>query len=112
MDFCFSFYSFLSFNLKIKTAMKTFQEYDQENPHLWELYQMIALNLIKQGFRRIGSKRICEEIRWHHKVSTNEPYKIGNNYTAYYARKFAERYPEHSGLFKFKNLPKNFFISQ
>jgi len=89
---------------KILKPMKTFQEYDQENPHLWELYKLIAFEFINYGYRKIGSKRICEQIRWHHKVKTNEPYKIGNNYTAYYARKFVNHFPEYAGLFNFKPL--------
>lgn len=89
---------------KIFKPMKTFQEYDQENPHLWELYKMIAFEFINYGYIKIGSKRICEQIRWHHKVKTNEPYKISNTYTAYYARKFVNEFPQFAGLFNFKSL--------
>jgi len=86
--------------------MKTFQEYDQQNPHIWELYKAIANDLIRRGMRKLGSKRIVEEIRWHHSVKTNEPYKVGNNYTAMYARKFANEFPQFSNMFNFRPLRK------
>jgi len=86
--------------------MKSFQEYDQANPHIWELYKAIAIDLINRGMRKLGSKRIVEEIRWHHSVRTNEPYKVSNNYTAMYARKFSNEFPQFGHMFDFKPLRK------
>jgi len=86
--------------------MKSFQEYDQANPHIWELYKAIAIDLIQRGMRKLGSKRIVEEIRWHHSVRTNEPYKVSNNFTAMYARKFANEFPQFGHMFDFKPLRK------
>jgi hypothetical protein len=84
--------------------MKTFQQYDQDNPHIWELYKAIAIDLIQRGMRKLGSKRIVEEIRWHHSVRTNEPYKVSNNFTAMYARKFVNEFPQYGHMFDFKPL--------
>jgi hypothetical protein len=92
--------------------MKTFQQYNQDHPEVYELYKSIAFGLIKSGATRLGSKRIIEEIRWHHWVKTNEPIKVGNNYTAYYARQFALDFPQFARMFDFKPLRSNVKIAQ
>lgn len=86
--------------------MKTFQEYDNDNPHIWELYKGYAFELIKSGRKKIGSKYIFELIRWHTPFSSNEPYKVCNNFTPYYARKFVLQYPQYGSLFSLKPLRK------
>jgi len=87
--------------------MKSFSQYDSEHPEIYELYKQIAFGLIKRGATKLGSKRIIEEIRWHHFVKTNEPIKVGNNYTCWYARKFALDYPQFARMFEFKALRKD-----
>jgi len=84
--------------------MKSFSNYDSEHPEIWELYKAIAFELIQSGRRKIGSKLIFEIIRWHHFVKSNEPFKVSNNYTAHYARKFVNHFPQYAGLFNFKPL--------
>ena len=37
-------------------------------------------------------------------VKTNEYFKVSNNYTAYYARKFVNDHPQFAGIFNFKPL--------
>lgn len=84
--------------------MKTFQQYDQEHPEIYAVYKNVAEEFIKKGAIKIGSKRIIEEIRWHKLVKTNEYFKVSNNYTAYYARKFVNDHPHYAGIFNFKPL--------
>lgn len=84
--------------------MKTFQQYDQEHPEIYEVYKNVAEEFIKKGAIKMGSKRIIEEIRWHKLVKTNEFFKVSNNYTAYYARKFVNDHPHYAGIFNFKPL--------
>ena len=84
--------------------MKTFQQYDQEHPEIYAVYKNVAEEFIKKGIIKMGSKRIVEEIRWHKRIKTNEYFKISNNYTAYYARKFANDHPQYAGFFNFKPL--------
>lgn len=84
--------------------MKTFQQYDQEHPEIYAVYKNVAEEFIKKGAIKMGSKRIIEEIRWHKLVKTNEFFKVSNNYTAYYARKFVNDHPQYAGFFNFKPL--------
>lgn len=85
--------------------MKTFQQYDQENPHIWELYKSLAIKLAKEGRRQIGSKYIFEQMRYDYNfTSNNDPFKVNNNFAPLYSRKFVLNYPEYGSLFKFKQL--------
>ncbi len=85
--------------------MVTFQQYHQSNPHLYELYKMIAIKLIRQGRRKIGSKYIFEHMRYDFTFrSENDPFKINNNFAPMYARKFILENPQYGHLFNFKPL--------
>jgi len=81
----------------------TFADYDEAHPEVWSAFERIALDLIATGIRRYGAKAIFEVIRYYHTVNTNEnDFKVNNNFTADYARKFAEEHPEHKDFFSFR----------
>ncbi len=85
--------------------MKTFQQYDQENKHIYELYKMIAIRLAKEGRKNIGSRSIFEQMRYDYSFkSNNDPFKVNNNFSPHYARKFVLEHPQYGNLFKFKPL--------
>lgn len=85
--------------------MMTFQQYDQKNKHVYELYKAIALELAHQGRRCIGSKQIFEIMRYDYQfLSNGDQYKVNNNYAAMYARKFVLEHPQFGNLFRFKQL--------
>lgn len=86
--------------------MKTFQQYDQENPHIWELYKAYAFKIIQSGRKHIGSKCIFELIRMEENFASTGNYKICNNFTPYYARKFVLNYPQFGSYFTLKPLRK------
>jgi hypothetical protein len=82
-----------------------FNNFNNENPRVYELYKKYALALIQRGHKRIGSKMIIERIRYETKLlTTDKDYKINNNYTAHYARLFTRDFPQHVDKFCFKNL--------
>lgn len=79
---------------------KPFELYDRENPQIWLKFESIALNLIHRGVRRYGSKAIFEIIRYQTIVGADrDDYKINNNYTAAYARKWQQEYPQYREFF-------------
>jgi hypothetical protein len=85
--------------------MKTFQQYDQENKHIYELYKAIAINLAKEGRKHLGSQYIFEQIRYDYRFkSVNDPFKVNNNFAPHYSRKFVLEHPQYGYLFKFKQL--------
>lgn len=83
--------------------MKTFEEYDKENPNIWILFKRTALNAIEKGFKNYSSKGIFEVIRWHRGGNIKEDgFKLNNNYTCDYARKFILEFPEHKDFFRIR----------
>jgi hypothetical protein len=76
-------------------------KYDIENPAVWQEFVTLALKLIGRGIRHYGAKAIMEVVRYHRTVESSDPtFKIDNNYTSYYARKFAQRYPQYADFFE------------
>lgn len=71
---------------------------------VYEAFKRRALQLIDKGRRRYGAKRIVEEIRYdttlQHAPEYADGYKVNNNMTSLYARRFMEEHPEHDGFFK------------
>lgn len=84
------------------TPAETFEEYHERNPHVWVLFRRFTLEAIASGRSRIGAKMIAERIRWETfiRASNGDDFKINNNFTAYYARRFMAEYPEHEGIFQ------------
>lgn len=81
--------------------MKTFHQYDQDNPNIWEKFKKFTLEAIRSGKKNYSSKSIFERIRWETEITAkNCSFKINNNYTSDYARKFMEKFPEYKGFFR------------
>ena len=65
------------------------RDFDLENPEVWDLFEFFSLQAIDAGRTRMGAKMIFERIRWHSVIETTSmEYKLNNNHTSYYARKF------------------------
>lgn len=84
------------------TAAK-FLEYHREHPDIWQHFEKLTLQLVKNGVRHYGAKAIMEVVRFHRQVKKRDGFKISNSYTAYYARIFAIKYPQHKKFFAFKS---------
>jgi len=80
--------------------MKSFKQYDQENPQIYKEFKQLALQLINRGYRHIGAKQIFEVIRWNTMVSGNDGFKVNNNYAPDYSRKFENEHPIYAGVFR------------
>jgi hypothetical protein len=77
-----------------------FLKFHAKNPHVYELFKRFANEAIAAGRKRFSSKIICERIRWHTLIETSdEIWKINNNYTADYARLFMQDFPQYEGYF-------------
>jgi len=75
--------------------------YDAKHPEIWEQFKKITFDLIRRGTKHYGAKAIFEIIRYHRIIEYgDDEFKCNNNYTAYYARKFMNIYPEHKGFFE------------
>ena len=80
---------------------KDFEEFDNDNPGVWTLFVQFTNQLIAAGRRRLSASLIIERIRWESYITTMERhgYKINNNFTAYYARKFNQTFPDCGAKF-------------
>ena len=79
---------------------ETFESYQARNPRLYKEFVHYAFELINAGETKIGSKSILEQIRWQSKIKRIDEFKINNNYSADYARKFEQDFPQFAGIFE------------
>ena len=95
--------------------MKTFQEYHQENPDIYQAFKKITFQLIDNGRTYYGAKGIIEVIRYDRIIGAvsyatedqdSLEFKINNNYAPDYARKFMVDYPLYNNFFKLRQLKK------
>jgi hypothetical protein len=91
-------------NLTLEFPAHIATAYDAENPEIWEMFEFFTFQLITKGYKRIGSKMVVERIRWETMVRGTGSFKVNNNMTPYYARKFERSHPEYSGLFEKRQL--------
>ena len=80
---------------------KRFEEYDQANPEIYELFKTFAFEMIFAGRRHYSARTVIHRIRWHTDLHarTNDGFKINNDYSPFYARKFESEFPQHMGFF-------------
>lgn len=90
----------------MKDLYLEFKKFDEDNPRVWSLFVCFAEEAILRGRNRLSTKLIIERIRWELYIETNsqDEFRINNNHTAYYARKWIEEYPLHSELFETRRV--------
>jgi len=92
-------------NLLQEPAEVRFQNFDRDNPHVYTLFKQFATQLFKKGHKRIGGRMIIERIRWETMIeTTDQDYKINNNYISHYTRKYIRDFPEHRDKFNTRVL--------
>lgn len=77
-----------------------FREFNKENPHVLERLTDMALKLKRKGHKRVGIAMFFEVLRWEHmRKTTGDPFKLNNNFKAFYSRIIEKRTPELEGFF-------------
>lgn len=85
--------------------MINFEQYHNENPHIWEAFVRFANEAKQRGFKKYSANGIFELIRWEMKGEKRfDGFKINNNYRADYARKMMAEFPEFKGFFEIRQL--------
>jgi len=91
----------------MKTRLQEMKEqakaYDKKHPEVWEKFCEYSFDRISKGYRNYSVNAIFERIRWDlSNVGADgiTAFKIGNNFRAFYARRFMKMYPEHEGFFR------------
>ena len=75
---------------------------DAENPRIWELFVNFTIVMIQRGFENYSARAVMHRVRWetNMELGDNSDFKINNNWTPYYARKFHSQFPQHEGFFR------------
>ena len=89
----------ISFDVPKPKQSQSFEEFDEDNPVVWDLFKRFTGEAIDAGLEHFGSQAILERIRWETTISTSGVFKINNNFGPFYARKFHRHYPNHDGFF-------------
>lgn len=86
---------------------KKFKEFDRRNPQVYKSLVDLAYQLRERGHKVIGIKMLIEVVRWQTKLkTTDEDYKINNNYAPFYARKIMNDNPSLDGMFNLREQRK------
>lgn len=85
---------------------KTFEQYDADNPHIWQAFVHYSVQAKAKGFLHYGAKGIFEIIRFNTAERGKEPFKVNNTYTPDYARKMELKFPEFKDFFEKRQLKK------
>lgn len=88
-----------------ETWEERFNKFDAANPHIYQLFERYALQLVRAGRDRFSARTVVERIRWDALTSTNgSAFKFNENFTAYYGRKFMRLHPECEGMIETRRL--------
>ncbi len=83
-------------NLLEKPAIQDqFERFLESAPWVWELFKRQVFRAKDAGRKKVGAKAIIEWLRWEGRFNRlgTEDFKINNNYTSRFVRKFEEEFP-------------------
>jgi len=76
--------------------------FHKAHPKVWILFVEFTLERIAKGFNHYSARGIFHRIRWETAeadTSKNE-FKINDNHSPFYSRRFMRMYPQHDGFFR------------
>ncbi|HYK57484.1 MAG TPA: hypothetical protein VEV15_13540 [Flavisolibacter sp.] len=94
------------FDLFSNRIDQDFDSYDTRHPQVYKRFCELALGLIKKGHKHYSADALLHVIRYESTVKKEplELFKINNNFSSRYARKFLAEFPEHKGFFETRVL--------
>ena len=80
-------------------------EWHQNNPTVWLLFERFSFEAVRSGRKKVSHWLIINRIRWETSIlTTGNDFKISNDYIAFYARHWKEKYPMYAYLFNTKKM--------
>ena len=77
------------------------------NIHVFEAFSREAKKIINRGYKHYSSVTIIEFLRHHTMLEERHgEWKLNNNHRPYLSRLFDLVYPQHAGLFEFRETKK------
>jgi hypothetical protein len=86
-----------------RTIEERFAEFDRAHPEVYRLFVERARAIRAAGWRRYSTKTLMETARYHADLQCRDRrgFKLNNDFTALYARKLMEEFPEEfAGFFE------------
>ena len=94
----------LDFTRPITRAEK-FQEFHTANPHVFENLEELAFKLLNRGVKHFGISLLYENLRWHFLMTTtDQEFRLNNNFRSHYARLLIERHPEWADVLDIREM--------
>jgi hypothetical protein len=80
------------------------QKFHNDHPEVWEKFVTFTFDRIKKGYKNYSVYSIMERIRWEMDGGGDGvfEFKINNNITPFYARRFMAMYPDYFGFFRIR----------
>jgi len=75
-----------------------------EEPDEWPLVEEVLLRRCQRGELRVGGMGFVDDLRREGKKVRRGEFLFNNNWSPYYARLFALKYPEFRDRFEFRKL--------
>jgi hypothetical protein len=95
----------LTLNGGTSRLQKKFNTFIAKNPSVWVLFCKFTMQAIERGHKHLSSDMILHRIRWETSIMTvGEHYKISNDTSPYFARKFHQEFPQYDGFFRTKQI--------
>lgn len=83
---------------------RRFAIYHAKNPHVYVLFKKFAFAAAAEK-QQYSADAVLHRMRWFTDIETSgDPFKINNNYAAYYGRLFMADFPQHKGFFRTRLL--------
>ena len=79
------------------------EAFSAKHPKVNKLFVAFTKEVIDRGFKHYSVKAVFERIRWETDQADTDgksTFKLNNNYTAWYARRFMKAFPEYDGFFR------------
>ena len=88
-----------------KSIADAFDEFDRQNPRVYEAFKQQVIKAARKKIKRVSSKAIINWLRWEMFLVTNDQnFKINDAFTPYFSRKFIKEYPGSEEMFEFRKL--------
>lgn len=84
---------------------EAWRDYHRANPEVYEWFIRLIFHKIDRGFKKHSADAIMHAVRFEVEdvnPESSDKYKICNDYVAFYARMFAEEYPDQAGFFRYR----------
>ena len=86
-------------------ADRRFREFHRDNPEVYEELMVLVRQALARGRKKIGIKMLWEVVRWNRFLrTTDEKYKLNNNYHSRYARLIMNNELGLAGIFETREL--------